>query len=142
MTLLIVYSWKKIQMIFLFHFTSYTVKVTDDHLATIQMSTSKPDALFQLCILDNGSVIYHVEGKGHAVLPAVIFFKDPVDDETLSISSSKECKPFVFSGFFFSYTHTHTHTQVLLTWNNFLSYIQNFFHAQIFLIMDVWWIFF
>ncbi|CAE1312319.1 unnamed protein product [Acanthosepion pharaonis] len=71
-------------------FMNYTVKVTDDHLATIQLSTSKPDALFQLCILDHGSIIYHVEGKGHAVLPAVIFFKDPVDDEALSVSSSKE----------------------------------------------------
>lgn len=71
-------------------FMNYAVKVTDDHLSTIQMSTSNPDVIFQLCVLDNGSVIYQVEGKGHAVLPAVIFCKDPPDDETLSVSSSKE----------------------------------------------------
>jgi hypothetical protein len=62
----------------------YRVTVADDvnqtgrhfHLASIQFSTSKPDVLMRLTILNNNDEVVSVEGKGSVVLPAFLFMRD------------------------------------------------------------------
>ena len=54
----------------------YSVKVTEDHLVSLQIQTSKNDVYVMLEILDNEEVVLSTKGKGHAVLPAFIFQKD------------------------------------------------------------------
>ena len=54
----------------------YSVKTSDDHLTTLQLTTSKPDVHFLLRIIDNDQEVACAEGTGHAVLPAFIFMKD------------------------------------------------------------------
>ncbi|CAI9740823.1 androglobin-like [Octopus vulgaris] len=71
------------------YFMSYSVKVTEDHLATLQMSTSKPDVQFQLTVLDHDEVVCNVKGKGHVVIPSIIFLKDIIEEEPLSTSSKE-----------------------------------------------------
>ncbi|XP_052832610.1 androglobin [Octopus bimaculoides] len=71
------------------YFMCYSVKVTEDHLATLQMSTSKPDVQFQLTVLDHDEVVCNVKGKGHVVIPSIIFLKDIVEEESLSTSSKE-----------------------------------------------------
>ena len=46
------------------------------HLASIQFSTSKPDVLMRLTILNNNDEVTSVEGKGSVVLPAFLFLRD------------------------------------------------------------------
>lgn len=74
------------------------MKVYDDHLVTLQMSTSKPDLHIRLQILDNDEEIARAEGKGGAVIPAFIFRRNfqpdspQVDDARKSSrSSSRSC---------------------------------------------------
>ncbi|KAL5010667.1 hypothetical protein ScPMuIL_012972 [Solemya velum] len=59
----------------------YAVKVTEDHLTSLQINTSKPDVYIKLSVLDQEEEILSTVGKGHAVLPAVIFVKDYVAEE-------------------------------------------------------------
>eukprot|EP00058_Branchiostoma_floridae_P013566 XP_002599054.1 hypothetical protein BRAFLDRAFT_81713 [Branchiostoma floridae] len=54
----------------------YAVKVTADHLVTLQLSTSKPDVYIQLQVLDHEEEVVSTQGKGHAVIPAFVFQKD------------------------------------------------------------------
>ncbi|XP_041108297.1 androglobin isoform X3 [Polyodon spathula] len=51
----------------------YQVKVISDHLATVQVQTSKPDVYIKLQILDNDDEVACSTGKGHAVVPAFTF---------------------------------------------------------------------
>ncbi|XP_013419771.1 androglobin-like [Lingula anatina] len=66
----------------------YTVKVTEEHVASLQMSTSKPDVYIKLMVLDHEEEVLSTVGKGHAVLPSFIFLKDPGSDQ--SVSEEKE----------------------------------------------------
>lgn len=54
----------------------YKVQVSDDHLTSFQLITSKPDVYVKLTIFDNGQEVLNVTGKGGAVIPAFIFIKD------------------------------------------------------------------
>ena len=69
------------------------MKVSDEHLVTIQFCTSKPDVRLKLSVLDNDEEVASTEGKGHAVLPVFIFLPNSsseVDATAQSISQS--CK--------------------------------------------------
>ncbi|KAI0209587.1 Androglobin [Lamellibrachia satsuma] len=55
----------------------YSVKVTEDHLVSLQMATSKSDVVVRLEILDHEEVKTTATGKAHVVLPAFVFQKDP-----------------------------------------------------------------
>ena len=55
------------------------MKAAEDHLASIQLQTSKPDVYIKLQILDQEEELLSAVGKGHAVLPAIIIKKDPED---------------------------------------------------------------
>ncbi|XP_063712017.1 androglobin-like isoform X5 [Symsagittifera roscoffensis] len=54
----------------------YSVKVTEDHLLSFQLQTSKSDVYIELEILDHEQVLLSSRGKGHTVLPAFIFHSD------------------------------------------------------------------
>jgi hypothetical protein len=69
----------------------YTVKVTEDHLATVQINTSKQDVYIKLVILDNETEVATTQGKGHAVIPSFIFLKD-FDPNEEKRPSSRACK--------------------------------------------------
>ena len=69
------------------------------------MATSKPDVVVRLEIVDQGVVQTTATGKGHIVLPAFIFLKDPApvtpavnslsgpsEDETSRRSGSRACE--------------------------------------------------
>ena len=85
----------------------YTLKPTEDHISSIQFSTSKPDVYISLQILDNEEEVACVLGKGHAVIPAFTFLRDrdPGEDERRSGSRTCELNCFDFfwivSGFRF-----------------------------------------
>ncbi|OCT79932.1 androglobin [Xenopus laevis] len=64
----------------------YAVKTSVEHMATIQVQTSKPDAYFKIQILDNGEELVSATGKGQAVIPAVCFLPN---ERPLSAFSSK-----------------------------------------------------
>ncbi|KAM4633802.1 androglobin [Polymixia lowei] len=51
----------------------YSVKVSMDHLGTVQFQTSKPDVLIRLSILDHGKEVAGNTGKGHVVIPVFRF---------------------------------------------------------------------
>jgi hypothetical protein len=73
----------------------YKVTVLDDHLTTLQLTTSKPDVYIKLTIYDNGDEVLSVSGKGTAVIPAFIFSKDRNSETDVSLVSrpgSKTCK--------------------------------------------------
>ncbi|CAH1799230.1 unnamed protein product [Owenia fusiformis] len=61
----------------------YTVKVTEDHLASLQMNTSKSDVYIKIQILDHEEEMLSAVGKGHTVLPAFLFLKDYNPDDLL-----------------------------------------------------------
>lgn len=71
-------------------FLRYTVKnVSDDQVAVIQLSTSNSDVQFKIVVYDNDMEVTSTQGKGHAVIPAVMFHRtQPLDDETSSKRSS------------------------------------------------------
>ncbi len=54
----------------------YMVKAVDDHLATLQMMTSKSDVYVKLQVLDHEEELVSAVGKGHVVLPAFVFQKN------------------------------------------------------------------
>uniref|UniRef100_A0A669P8W9 Androglobin n=1 Tax=Phasianus colchicus TaxID=9054 RepID=A0A669P8W9_PHACC len=64
----------------------YSVKVTESHIATVQVQTSKSDVFIKLQVLDNEEEIVNVTGKGHAVIPAFNF----LSNETLLSSRSSK----------------------------------------------------
>ena len=69
------------------------IKVSDEHLVTVQLCTSKPDVRFKLSVLDNEEEIVSSEGKGHAVIPVFIFLLNPPsEDDTAAHSTSQDCK--------------------------------------------------
>ncbi|KAM3834034.1 androglobin-like, partial [Diretmus argenteus] len=51
----------------------YSVKVTADHLGTVQFQTSKSDVLIRLSILDHEKEVASHTGKGHVVIPVFRF---------------------------------------------------------------------
>ena len=75
----------------------HKVIVAEDHLASIQLTVSKPDVYIKFTIYDNGEEVFTTSGKGIAVIPAFIFIKDRSEnsaDNTLSNASrpgSKTC---------------------------------------------------
>jgi hypothetical protein len=75
----------------------HKVSISDDHLASLQLTASKPDVYIKFTIYDNGEEIYSTTGKGVAVIPAFIFLKDrsefSADFTTLNTSrpGSKTC---------------------------------------------------
>lgn len=71
----------------------YKVTVSDDHLVSLQLTTSKTDAYLKFVIYDNGEEILSVHGKGTAVIPAFIFLKDRevAGDTATSRPPSKTC---------------------------------------------------
>ena len=76
----------------------YMVKVSDEHLTTIQLCTSKPDVRLKLSVLDNDEEVASSEGKGHAVLPVFIFLPNTLpEDETATHAASDSCKKFTSS---------------------------------------------
>ena len=72
----------------------YTVKVTEEHLASLQLSTSKSDVYVKLQVLDGEEELGSAVGKGHVVLPAITFQKDPgtEDGGEAKRSSSRACE--------------------------------------------------
>jgi hypothetical protein len=48
----------------------------DQHLSSLQITTSKSDVYVKLAIYDNGVEVLSATGKGCAVIPAFIFLKD------------------------------------------------------------------
>ncbi|BFZ09751.1 hypothetical protein BsWGS_12792 [Bradybaena similaris] len=66
-----------------------SVKVKDDHFASIQMNTSKSDVVFKLAVLDNEEEVISVEGKGHAVIPAFTFLKTITQEDLDKRSGSR-----------------------------------------------------
>ena len=70
----------------------HTVKVTEDHVASIQITTSKSDVYVKLMVLDNEEEVTSSIGKGHVVLPAFIFQKDCTGEEESKRSSSRACE--------------------------------------------------
>ena len=52
------------------------MKVTEEHQVSLQLATSKTDVYCKLAVMDNGQEVASAVGKGHVVLPAIIFSKD------------------------------------------------------------------
>ncbi len=75
----------------------HKVIVAEDHLASLQLTVSKPDVYIKFTIYDNNEEVFTTTGKGVAVIPAFIFIKDRSEnsaDNTLSNTSrpgSKTC---------------------------------------------------
>lgn len=71
----------------------YKAVVSEDHLTTLQFTTSKSDVYIKLSVYDNGDEMLSVTGKGVASIPAFIFMKDRfVDAAETSRPGSKTCK--------------------------------------------------
>ena len=72
----------------------YSVKVSADLLATVQLWTTQPSVQFRLSLLDQGEEVAGAEGKGHAVLPAVLLCANPLsaEEEALQRSLSRSCE--------------------------------------------------
>lgn len=68
------------------------MKVTEDHLASLQVNTSKPDVYIKLMVLDNEEEVISTVGKGHAVLPAYIFHKDIHPEDKATVHGEEEKK--------------------------------------------------
>ena len=68
------------------------MKVSDEHLVTIQLCTSKPDVRLKLSVLDNEEEVASSEGKGHAVLPVFIFLPNSSEVDATAQSTSQLCK--------------------------------------------------
>jgi hypothetical protein len=65
----------------------HKVTVSDDHLTSLQITTSKPDVYVKLTIYDNGVEVLSSTGKGGAVIPAFIFLKDRTNTSSDSSGS-------------------------------------------------------
>ncbi|XP_053316232.1 androglobin [Spea bombifrons] len=51
----------------------YSVKAATDHIATVQVQSSKADAFIKIQILDNDEEVRSATGKGQAVIPSFCF---------------------------------------------------------------------
>ena len=74
----------------------YKVNVSEDHLTTLQLTTSKPDVYIKFTIYDNGDELLSVTGKGTVLIPVFLFLKDRGDGNsteqpTSSRPASKTC---------------------------------------------------
>ncbi|XP_038078681.1 androglobin-like isoform X2 [Patiria miniata] len=67
----------------------YVVKPQEDHVASVQFSTSKPDVYVNLQVLDHEEVMATTTGKGHAVIPAFTFHRDKEPGEEERRSGSR-----------------------------------------------------
>lgn len=72
------------------------VTVSEDHLTTLQINTSKSDVYIKFTIYDNGEEVLSVTGKGTALIPVFLFLKDREDgtvqeQPTSSRPASKTC---------------------------------------------------
>ncbi|KAJ8026646.1 Androglobin [Holothuria leucospilota] len=67
----------------------YFIKPSQDHIASIQFCTSKPDVYISLQILDHEEEVASTKGKGHAVIPAFKFLRDREPGEEERGSSSR-----------------------------------------------------
>ncbi|KAG2467661.1 ADGB protein, partial [Polypterus senegalus] len=65
------------------------IKVTANHLATIQIQTSKPDVYIKLQILNNEKEVASSTGKGHVIIPAFTFLTNERPLSTSSQTSGK-----------------------------------------------------
>ncbi|ESO89380.1 hypothetical protein LOTGIDRAFT_229226 [Lottia gigantea] len=65
----------------------YTVKVTEEHLASLQLNTSKTDVYIKLMVLDHEEEVASMTGKGHVVIPAFIFQKDHSSGQSAASSA-------------------------------------------------------
>ncbi|KAK3803170.1 hypothetical protein RRG08_067346 [Elysia crispata] len=75
-----------------------SVKVTEDHFASLQVNTSKRDVYIKLAVLDNEEEVISSVGKGHVVIPAFTFLKDITQDDidarrSSSRASTKNAAP-------------------------------------------------
>ena len=68
------------------------VKVSDEHLTTIQLCTSKSDVRLKLTLFDNEEELASAEGKGHAILPVFIFLPNPSNEDDIARYTSQSCK--------------------------------------------------
>lgn len=70
--------------------------MVEDHLTTLQLTTSKPDVYIKFSIYDNGEEVLSVSGKGTALIPVFLFMKDRGDGSSeqpsTSRPASKTCK--------------------------------------------------
>lgn len=64
----------------------------DNHLVSLQLNTSKPDAYIKLQILDHEVEMASAVGKGHVVLPSYLLLRDNMPmDEMERRPSSRSC---------------------------------------------------
>jgi hypothetical protein len=68
----------------------------DQHLTSLQITTSKSDVYVKLAILDNGVEVLSATGKGCAVIPAFIFLKDRSGQKTSRPASKTQNRKFSF----------------------------------------------
>jgi hemoglobin-like flavoprotein len=80
-----------------YEFVRYEVKVSQDMVVTVRLTTSKESAYIKLQILDvidgDEQELISARGKGHAVIPAFVLLTDGVRSEssTSCFSWSQEC---------------------------------------------------
>ena len=66
--------------------------MTEDHLTSIQINTSKTDVYIKLSVLNNEEEVASTIGKGHSVIPAFQFLKDINAEEEGKRASSRACE--------------------------------------------------
>ncbi|XP_073528793.1 androglobin [Phyllobates terribilis] len=66
----------------------YTIKAAADHIATVQVQTSKSDVFIKLQILDNDKEVVSATGKGQALIPAFCFL--PTERPSSSYSNKSQ----------------------------------------------------
>ncbi|XP_071997026.1 androglobin isoform X3 [Engystomops pustulosus] len=64
----------------------YSIKAAMDHIATVQVQTSKSDVFIKIQILDNDEEVVSASGKGQALIPGFCFMPN---ERPLSSHSSK-----------------------------------------------------
>ena len=67
------------------------MRASEEHLASLQVQTSKPDVYIKLQVLDQETELLCAVGKGHVVIPAVIFQKDPESEAKRAESRACKC---------------------------------------------------
>ncbi|CAH2252749.1 androglobin isoform X2 [Pelobates cultripes] len=66
----------------------YSVKTSIEHVATMQVQTSKPDVFIKIQILDNEDEVVSATGKGQAIIPAFCFIPTERPSSCRSVKSS------------------------------------------------------
>lgn len=62
-----------------FFFRSYLVETTDEIVATVELSTSRPNVAFRLSILDQGKEVVSKTGAGQVIIPIYRFLASKGD---------------------------------------------------------------